>query len=290
MKTPLLYKISALFRRIVDFVLFTSSFTALCAVALCMATERLFMGYVPVTFSPLHFFVIGCTLLVYNVHYLIKKSSVTLSDQYAWVQKHKYWNYTFLFAGAALCAIFVFQLPKSVWEACLALAAFSFAYSLPVLPFKNKHRLKDFGWLKIFLLAGIWTVVTAILPMLYWQQSIQAYPYEIVMRFLFLFILCLAFDIRDQQVDLEAGIFTVPNKIGLLNTYSLISVLVLLFIFCSVAQYFRFSLPDRLIINIISALFTLWAVHFVRKHPTDKNYLLLIDGQMLINALLLLLF
>jgi 4-hydroxybenzoate polyprenyltransferase len=290
LKTPLLYKISGFLRHAVDFILFTSSFTALCAVTLCMATERLFMGYVPVIFSPLHFFVIGCTLLVYNVHYLIKKSSVALSDQYAWVQKHKYWNYAFLITGLCLCGYFVFQLSPPVWQACIVLAAFSFAYSLPVLPFKNKHRLKDFGWLKIFLLAGIWTVVTAILPMLYWQQSIQAYPYEIVMRFIFLFILCLAFDIRDQQVDLEAGIFTLPNKIGLLNTYSLISVLVLLFICCSFAQYFRFSLPDRLIINIISALLTFWAVHVVRKHPSDKNYLLLVDGQMLINALMLLLF
>ncbi|MES2477847.1 MAG: UbiA family prenyltransferase [Bacteroidota bacterium] len=287
---PLLNKISGFLRFVVDFILFTSSFTALCAVTLCMATERLFMGYVPVMFSPLHFFVIGCTLLVYNVHYLIKKSSVTLSDQYAWVQKHKHWNYSFLIIGLCLCSYFVFQLSQPVWQACIVLAAFSFAYSLPVLPFKNKHRLKDFGWLKIFLLAGIWTVVTAILPMLYWQQSIQAYPYEIVMRFIFLFILCLAFDIRDQQVDLEAGIFTLPNKIGLLNTYSLISVLVLLFICCSFAQYFRFSLPDRLAVNIISALLTLWAVHVVRKHPSDKNYLLLVDGQMLINALMLLLF
>lgn len=270
------------------FVLFTSVFTALCAVFLCMATERLFMGYIPVFFSPLHLFIAGCTLMVYNVHYLIKKSSVDLSDQYAWVQKNKMFNYAFLILGIGLSLYYVFQLPNTVWQACIVLAAFSFAYSLPVLPFKNKHRLKDFGWLKIFLLTGIWTVVTAILPMLYWHQDMAAYPFEILMRFIFMFILCLAFDIRDMQVDIEAGIFTLPNKIGLTNTYSLITVLILLFIVFSLAQYFRFSLPDRLLINIVSALLTLWSVYYVRKHPSDKNYLLLIDGQMLLNALMIL--
>lgn len=253
-----------------------------------MATERLFIGYVPVFFSPLHFFIAGCTLMVYNVHYLIKKSSIVLSDQYAWVQKNKMINYAFLILGIGLSLYSVFQLPGSVWQACIVLAAFSFAYSLPVLPFKNKHRLKDFGWLKIFLLTGIWTVVTAILPMLYWQQDMAAYPFEILMRFIFMFILCLAFDIRDMQVDIEADIFTLPNKIGLANTYSLITVLILLFIGFSLAQYFRFSLPDRLMVNTVSALLTLWSVFYVRKHPSDKNYLLLIDGQMLLNALMIL--
>jgi len=246
------------------------------------------MGRVPVFLSPLHLFIIGCTLMVYNVHYLIKKSSIVISDQYAWVQKNKFFNYIFLILGICLALYYSFQLPASVWQACLLLSVFSFAYSLPILPFKNKHRLKDFGWLKIFLLTGIWTVVTAVLPIIYGQQYINAYPFEIVMRFVFMFILCLAFDIRDMQVDFEAGIFTLPNKIGLTNTYALITALIILFICFSLVQYFRFGFLDRLLMNTFSALVTLWAVHYVRKYPSDKNYLLLIDGQMLLNALMIL--
>jgi hypothetical protein len=254
-----------------------------------MATEKLVIGQLPPLYSVLHLFIVGCTLIVYNLHYVIKKSSVELSDQYAWVQDNKYWNYTFILFGALLDLYCINKMPLIIWQTCIVLALFSFAYSLPLLPFKGKHRLKDIGWLKIFVLASVWTSVTAILPILYWKMPLSQYPFEIVLRYVFLFILCLAFDIRDKQVDLEAGIYTLPNKIGLLATYSLISSLAVLFIVLSIVQFFRFGIATRLVINVASTVTTLIAVHFVRKHPSDKNYILLIDGQMLLNGLMILL-
>lgn len=274
----------------VQFLLFTSLFSAACALVLCWATESLFLGKEIEVFSPLHTFVFACTLVVYNVHYLIKKSTPQLSDQYAWVQHNKFFNYLFLSLGLLLGAVFAFQMPKSIWQICLLLAALSFAYSIPFLPLKNKHRLKDFGWLKIILLSIVWTSVTAILPIVYHQQIVAHYPFEILLRFVFLFILCLAFDIRDRAVDLEAGIFTIPNRIGLLNTYVLITVLCLLYMVFAFVQYFRFGFADRLGIQLLTALTTYWAIHFVRRHPSDKNYLLFVDGQMLLNGLLILMF
>lgn len=277
-------------QQFIGFLLFTSLFAALCAVLLCMATEKLVTGQSPICFNVLHCFIFGCTLLVYNVHYLIKKSTIELSDQYAWVQQNRYWNYAFLAIGLMMSLIFVFQLPQSLWSIILLLAVLSFAYSLPFLPFKNKHRLKDFGWLKIFVLSTVWTVVTTILPILYHQQFMMFYPFEIILRFVFVFILCLAFDIRDRAVDLEAGIFTIPNKIGLLNTYVLITLMCLVYIVIAIVQYFRFGIVDRLVIHVLTAIVTFTAVHYVRKHPSDRNYMLFIDGQMLLNGFLLLLF
>lgn len=272
----------------VQFLLFTSLFSAACALVLCWATESLFVEKKIELFSPLHTFVFACTLVVYNVHYLLKKSTENLSDQYAWVRKNKQWNYIFLSLGLLLAAVFMFHLPKFVWQFCILLAIFSFAYSLPFLPFKNKHRLKDFGWLKIFLLSIVWTSVTAILPLLYHQQIVAHYPFEVVLRFVFLFILCLAFDIRDRDVDLEAGIFTIPNKIGLSKTYMLIKILCLLYGVFAIVQYLRFGFEGRLIVHLFTILITYCAIHYVRKHPSDKNYLLFVDGQMLLNGLLIL--
>lgn len=275
---------------VVQFLLFTSLFSATCALVLCWATESLFVGKEIEVFSPLHTFVFACTLVVYNVHYLIKKSTDQLSDQYAWMQQNKLYNYLFLSLGLLLGAVFAFQMPKVIWQICLLLAALSFAYSIPFLPLKNKHRLKDFGWLKIILLSTVWTSVTAILPIVYHQQIVAHYPFEILLRFVFLFILCLAFDIRDRAVDLEAGIFTIPNRIGLVNTYVLITVLCLLYIVLAIVQYLRFGFADRLGIQLLTAITTYWAIHFVRRHPSDKNYLLFVDGQMLLNGLLILIF
>ncbi len=270
------------------FVLFTSMFSALCALTLCMATERLILLHNPLSFTPFHFFIMGCTLMVYNVHYLVKKSSAQISDQYAWVTKNRKWNYTFLSLGFLLCAIYVWDMPRLVWQACIGLAALSFAYSLPFLPFKNKHRLKDIGWLKIIILAVVWTIVTAVLPILYWQKNPFDLPYELLLRFVFLFILCLAFDLRDMQVDLEAGIYTLPNKFGVKNTYYLIYLLSILFVVLAVFQYYHFGILDRLLMNIISSIAFILGITYVRKYPSDKNYLLFVDGQMLLNGLLIL--
>jgi 4-hydroxybenzoate polyprenyltransferase len=255
---------------------------------LCWATESLFVGKRIDLFSALHVFVFAGTLVVYNIHYLIKKSTPQLSDQYAWIQGNKHFNYIFLGLGLLLAGMFAFQMPSIIWQICAVLALLSFACSLPFLPFKNKQRLKDFGWLKIFLLSMVWTCVTAILPMVYHQQIVAHYPFEILLRFMFLFILCLAFDIRDKAVDLEAGIFTIPNRIGLAKTYVLITILCSFYVFFAFVQYFRFGFEDRLGIHVLTAMTTFWAIQFVRRHPSDKNYILFIDGQMLLNGLLIL--
>ncbi len=56
----------------------------------------------------------------------------------------------------------VLHLPREILIAAGILSIFTFAYSWPLLPFKNKKRLRDFGWLKITVLASVWTVVTSI--------------------------------------------------------------------------------------------------------------------------------
>lgn len=281
-------KAIALFENVLQFVLFTSLFSAFCALSLCMATERLILQYIPPVWSALHLLIAGSTLVIYNVHYLVKKSAPDISDQYAWVSRYRYLNYSFLSIGLLLCVVFVWQMPAVVWQFCMVLGLLAFAYSLPVLPFKNKHRLKDTGWLKIIILAAVWTAVTALLPMLFWKQDPFRFPFELLLRFVFLFILCLAFDIRDMQVDLEAGIYTLPNKIGLRNTYRLILLLTFLFVSLGFFQYWHFGIMDRLLLLIFTAFFTLWGIHYVRKYPSDRNYLLFVDGQMLLNGLLLL--
>ena len=124
---------------LVYFLLFTSIFPAACALVLCWATESLFVGKRIDLFSALHVFVFACTLVVYNVHYLIKKSTPQLSDQYVWVQGNKHFNYIFLGLGLLLAGMFAFQMPSIIWQICAVLALLSFAYSLPFLPFKNKH-------------------------------------------------------------------------------------------------------------------------------------------------------
>ena len=274
--------------RLINWLLFTSLFAACCAVGLCMATERLLSGQVPEPGSALHLLVFGSTLIVYNIHYVIKKSDPLVSDRMRWSLNHRNWHFVMLLAGLLLCGISIWQLPISILLACAVLAVLSFAYSLPVLPFKEKKRLKDFGWIKITVLTGVWTIVTSLLPMLARHQSPADYPFEIILRFVFMLVLCIAFDIRDMQTDREAGIYTLPNRIGIRNSYRLMYAGLLLFAVLSVLQYSRYPSVERLVGALLTVAATLWAIDYTRKHPSDRAYLAYIDGMMLLYAVLVL--
>jgi 4-hydroxybenzoate polyprenyltransferase len=253
-----------------------------------MATERLLIQAIPPFISPLHALVFGSTLLVYNVHYIIKKSAADVSDRFAWSTHHKLWHYLCLAIGLLLCGGSLFFLSQKIFKACFVLGILSFAYSIPLLPFRNKKRLKDFGFVKILVLTGVWTIVTSVLPILYWDKLIMDYPFEILIRFVFMFTLCVAFDIRDMQTDLEADIFTLPNLIGIKNSYRLMDLGLVSFAMLSVIQYTRYPSAARLIGEILTAIIAKLAIEYTRKHPSDRAYLGLVDGMMLLYAILVL--
>jgi 4-hydroxybenzoate polyprenyltransferase len=227
--------------------------------------------------------------MVYNVHYLIKKSVPNISDRFSWTLKYKNWHFLFFTLGVLMCGFSIFMLSWKILVACVVLGALSFAYSLPLLPFKDKKRLKDFGWVKILVLTSVWTIVTSVLPILYYDRLLLDYPYEIMLRFVFMFTLCVAFDIRDMQTDLEADIYTLPNIIGVKNSYRLMDVTLLLFAALSVIQYFKYPSTERLVGELLVTACTKWAIMYTKKHPSDRAYLALIDGMMLVYAALVLL-
>ena len=68
-----------------------------------MGTERLINNVYPALITALHAFIAGSTLMVYNAHYLVKKSSPEVSDRYGWTQHHRIWNYSFFAAGVLMC-------------------------------------------------------------------------------------------------------------------------------------------------------------------------------------------
>src|SRR5690606_36460976 len=113
---------------------------------------------------------------------------------------------------------------------------------------------------------GVWTIVTSILPMLYWQTTVVNFPFEVAIRFVFMFTLCVAFDIRDMQTDVEAGIITLPNLIGLKNSYRLIDIALLLFVvFCSI-QYAKHPSAVRITGVLLTAIITKMVIEYTKKH------------------------
>lgn len=275
--------------QILKWILYTSIYAGLCAVFLCMATEKLLLSYMPPFFSVLHGFIFGNTLVIYNVHYGIKNIPAGISDRADWSRRYRYIHPLIIGASLLLSGVCLLFLSYKVMLVSVGLGVLALGYSLPILPFKNKKRLKDWGVLKIFLLCFVWACVTVIIPLVYYQRRFESYEVEFILRFILMLPLCVAFDIRDMQIDKENRIYTLPNVIGVKNAYRLIDLSLLAFALLSVWQYVRYPIMHRLVCGILIAVITKSVIELSRRYNSDFYYLLFIDGVMLVYALMILL-
>lgn len=269
--------------RSIDVLLYSSVLTACCAVALCMATEQLVGQHAPLLLNSLHLLVFGSTLVVYNMPRIVRRVEPGSRSQ-----RLRGWYYLFFCIGLVLIGWDVPRLPLDVLVTSSILSVFAFAYFLPLLPFGERRRLRDVGWLKITVLAGVWTTATCVLPVVYLQKHITDFPFELLLRFVFIFALCVVFDIRDMRTDLRSNIVTLPNKVGIRNSYRIIYIALVVFALLGMVQYMRYPLNSRLAGTLLTAICALLVVHYIRRQPSDRAYLLMADGIMVFYAVLVL--
>jgi 4-hydroxybenzoate polyprenyltransferase len=267
---------------IIKWILYTSLFAALCAVGLCMASEKLILGHLPEIGNPLHLFVLVNTLCIYNLHYYLKKPGGH-SDRARWSQAHRRQHLYLIGISASISFFLLFVLPFPVLACSALLGLLSLAYSIPFLPFPNKKRLRDWGILKLLLLVTVWTGVTVSMPLLYWNKPWEPFKVEFMLRFVFMMPLCIAFDIRDCETDSAQNVVTLPNAIGLENSYRTMYGSLLAFVILAVWQYTRYPAAEgRLPGAFITALMAAVIFALVRVRRSDVFFLLLVDGLMLV--------
>jgi len=232
-------------------------------------------------FTPLHLLIAGATLVEYNTHALFNAS---------WPGISKRLKFSILFfgaAGTAACIISVLLLPVRVTLFALLLGLLSVGYSLPILPFMKGRRLKDFGLAKIVILTWVWVLVTTVLPMIYWEYKLQPpLTAEIILRFLLIFPLCIAFDIRDVAPDKRNDILTLPNAIGIGGSRLFMAFLLLAFSIGGTIRAFAAPATHAWWIYPLVGLCTWWAISKTTSGKNDFRYLLLVDGMMLVYGLL----
>jgi 4-hydroxybenzoate polyprenyltransferase len=270
-------------KRLVDFGLFSAIYIAVCAIALCMETNILLK--LPFNHWSFYCFIAGACLVQYNLHYFFKQATGFPSERDVWSIHNRTTQKIFLAAGLILILLSVNWLQPRHFIVLLVLAGLASLYSLPLLPFK-KRRLKEYGLFKIILLSLEWTLVTVWFPVD--QSGIDPTSYWLVFfrRFVFMFVLCLLFDIRDLQTDKANGIRTLPVRIGIKNAYRLADLTLLLFVLLSAWQLSRTG--EFIFFNamLLSAICTKWIMQLSKKINNDYVYLAGVDGMMLLQALL----
>jgi 4-hydroxybenzoate polyprenyltransferase len=190
---------------------------AAAAAAQTAATFRLWPA------SPLNFRVIAlvfaATLLVYNLDATLPfkhRQPAGTSGRKAWQQQHRR-GLALLAGAAALFGGYLF-LADGWWRylpSLLPLAALALLYSWPLGRWRGRRRaLREVPLLKVFLIAGVWTAITAGLPTLALHRPLAEAAGLLAQRFCLVLALAIVFDIRDLSRDQAAGLRTWPTVLG----------------------------------------------------------------------------
>ena len=155
-----------LLKRIGNFFLYSNIFIALCALAFSLQTA--FFLEQRFDYHPIYPFVFFGTWLTYALHRLIslKKIQPKLhTDRFHIIDKYKR-HIIFYSILAGLGSLYFFSQLILKLQIYLLLPSFiSIAYVLPIFG-QGKNRLRDFNFIKIYLIALIWAFTGVILPVL----------------------------------------------------------------------------------------------------------------------------
>ncbi len=252
--------------------------------ALCIETNLLL--HFPLNTFTFYCFVFGATLAQYNLHYLVKTTAVANSQRLAWSRANKNLHKILLASGIILILFSFFSFRLHHFLILSVLGAIAFIYSFPVIPFGRKKRIKDYGFLKIITLALLWTLVTVWFPINSMPFDTGLFVFVFFKRFVFMFVLCLLFDIRDIEIDREEKINTLAVILGRKKSYFLSYIFISVFIILSLLQYFYYPEKVMLLAMLLSALATVFTIEATKKTNSDFVYLAGIDGMMILQALL----
>lgn len=260
-------------------------FISLCTVGLCMETSLL----LDVPFNSFYFYllVFSATLGQYNIHYYIKRDANPDSDRFFWSIQHRKTHLLLNILGAAGVLTGLFHLKPENFMVLGIVALITILYSFPFLPFKKKKRLKDFGLLKILTLSYVWTLITVWFPAVALTRITPDFQVVFIQRFVFMFVLCLAFDIRDVASDGRDGIRTLPVSLGIRRSYLIIYASLVLFLVISILQFHQSHQFMQFNGMLVSALATYFTIEYAKGRNSDMLYLACVDGMMLLQAVLI---
>ena len=275
-------------RKIVDFIVFSSLYVAICAVVMIWQTSRLLLGISP-SFHLLGF-VFFATICSYNFHWYLTPRSASPSMRVQWTHHHKTLHIVLYLIGAIGSIVYFFYLTHFI--AALGFAALlTFLYSAPKLPQPIFRWLRHIAIGKTFFLTFVWVYVTAVLPVIVagtsWHSSFYWY---IASRFFLIYACCLIFDYRDREDDRAEGIVSMVTVLSERNFDRLFIISMILFTFTSIALSWYHYPALYVILLLIPGVILAILYPETKRNYSDYLYYVVLDGIVMLSGLLMLIF
>jgi 4-hydroxybenzoate polyprenyltransferase len=276
------------FRKIVDYLVFSSFYIAICAVLMVWQTTWLLLGAAPS--NRLLGFVFFATICSYNFHWYLTPRSTSPSRRVQWTHRHKTLHFVLYLTGVVGAAVYFFYLAHYFIALCFA-AFLTFLYSAPKLPQRAFRQLQKIAVGKTLFLTFVWVYVTTVLPLIVadvpWHP---AYVLFTLSRVFLIYAICIIFDYRDRQDDKQHGIrslITLLNEKGIDRLFWVSVSLFFISNFLLSAYHYPFY---YIILLTLPGIITAALYRESKRNFSDDLYYIVLDGLMMFSGLLMFIF
>ncbi len=281
---------------ILDFLLFSNFFIAICAVAQGLVTYHLLKAKPSEHVLAFLFF---STLLIYNLAVLLSKPKVPQNSPFKRVRwifaHHRFTISTTLISALCLIPLGLLYLSFESKLLMVFVGLLSVAYNIPFLSFNQKKiGLRNIPGIKLFLISFVWASSCVLLPIVELESlhQIQVPLSETVLlvakRFLFICAITIPFDIRDLFQDKLYELKTIPVILGEKKAWIFCQALLAIYLLLLVL--FTKDINLDVIGLTLTILLTGWLIFKSNFKRNEYYYFFYLDGTMLLQYLILILF
>jgi len=261
----------------VKLLVYANAFIALASLAHVFVTYSLFA--IPVNFANNSYllFILLSTYLQYNMQrgYMINPVNVG-TERSQWLIKNRK---KLLISIVISLGIVLFLCNNLSWISIIIMVGAEVISTFYYLP---PFNLRKQGYIKPFLIAFIWTVSCAVVPLIEHDLITPSSYLYFISQFCFVSLLCFLFDIKDMETDYLNGINTYANKFGLKATKV---ICLLLVVISGVTFYFFTNNNIALMCELGTLLLTGITVMLTNEKRHDFYYYLWVDGLLILQAI-----
>ncbi len=260
-------------------MVYANVFIAICSLAQVFLTYQLFP--IPVNFDNNSYlvFVLLCTFLQYNVQrgYHVVNEIHNHSPRSQWTLRHK--KVMLYSLGISLVAV-LFLCNKLSY---LSIGIMVGAEIISTLYYLQPFNLRRHGYIKPFLISFVWVISCSLVPLIENDLLTAHSGWFLASQFVFISVLCMLFDIKDNEADYLSGVNTYANRFGVNTTKIICCALVVIGFTC----FYKFNHePDFLIKSIALRLILLATILFTNDNKHSFYFYLWIDGLLILQAIL----
>ena len=276
--------------RLFRFVVFGNIWVSFSAVCMLWTTEELFSLNSKPTLA---IFIFGATLFIYNFHRLFRMKAIYAkhtSERHTWIVENRFFVWGLSISGLILAVAGWAPFFNSVHsKLLLPFVIIALLYVVPIFKRDGSwFRLRDIPYVKIFLVAGVWTFVTVCLPFVILPEfTFQSlFNPSIILtasnRFLIFFAITLPFDIRDLEHDRKNGVRTFASLLGVVGIKNFSRILLVIVTLITLYCYNRgYYFPGHALAIIVSCASTSWLISKADENSNEYYYSGWLDGSLM---------